>query len=304
MVRDFQKIIGEEARAQVLDLTGRLPDAVVACVGGGTNAIGIFHAFLDDADVELYGFEAAGDGVDHRAARGDHRARTTRRAARRAQLRAAGRGRPDDRVALDLGRPRLPGRRPRARVAQRHRPRPVHPRDRRRGDGGAAPAQPHRGHHPRDRVGARPGRRAEARRELGAGRDDPRQPLRPRRQGHGDRRQRTSTSCDAPRTRSEVDELASSPRIAPPTPTARGALVGYLPVGFPDLATSIDAAVALAENGVDVLELGLPYSDPVMDGTVIQEATQTALADGFRLAPRLHGRRGDHGARRRRPCSS
>ncbi|HZK59759.1 MAG TPA: tryptophan synthase subunit beta [Cryobacterium sp.] len=64
MVRDFQKIIGEEARQQVLDLTGRLPDAVTACVGGGSNAMGIFHAFLDDADVALYGFEAAGEGVD------------------------------------------------------------------------------------------------------------------------------------------------------------------------------------------------------------------------------------------------
>jgi tryptophan synthase beta chain len=64
MVRDFQKIIGEEARAQVLELTGRLPDAVAACVGGGSNAIGIFHAFLDDPTVRLYGFEAAGDGID------------------------------------------------------------------------------------------------------------------------------------------------------------------------------------------------------------------------------------------------
>jgi tryptophan synthase alpha chain len=63
-----------------------------------------------------------------------------------------------------------------------------------------------------------------------------------------------------------------------------GALVGYLPVGFPDLATSIEAAVALVENGVDLLELGLPYSDPVMDGPVIQAATQRALAGGFRLA--------------------
>ncbi|MCU1412329.1 MAG: tryptophan synthase alpha chain [Rhodoglobus sp.] len=62
-----------------------------------------------------------------------------------------------------------------------------------------------------------------------------------------------------------------------------GALVGYLPVGFPDLKTSIDAAVALVENGVDIIELGLPYSDPVMDGPVIQRATQTALADGFKL---------------------
>lgn len=63
----------------------------------------------------------------------------------------------------------------------------------------------------------------------------------------------------------------------------RGAFVGYLPLGFPDLQTSIDAAVTVAENGADILELGPPYSDPVMDGTVIQEATQTALAAGFRL---------------------
>ncbi|MDO5661667.1 MAG: tryptophan synthase subunit beta [Brachybacterium sp.] len=64
LVRDLQKIIGEEARAQTLELTGDLPDAVVACVGGGSNAMGIFHAFLDDADVRLIGCEAAGDGVD------------------------------------------------------------------------------------------------------------------------------------------------------------------------------------------------------------------------------------------------
>ncbi len=64
MVRDFQKIISEEARAQLLEKTGRLPDAVVACVGGGSNAIGMFDAFLDDGGVRLYGVEAAGDGVD------------------------------------------------------------------------------------------------------------------------------------------------------------------------------------------------------------------------------------------------
>ncbi|MEV5042567.1 tryptophan synthase subunit alpha [Microbacterium sp. LMI1x-1-1.1] len=63
----------------------------------------------------------------------------------------------------------------------------------------------------------------------------------------------------------------------------RGAFVGYLPIGYPDLQTSIDAAVALAENGADILELGPPYSDPVMDGVVIQEATQAALAAGFRF---------------------
>ena len=64
MVRDFQKIISEEARAQLLEKAGRLPDAVIACVGGGSNAIGMFDAFLDDDGVKLYGVEAAGDGVD------------------------------------------------------------------------------------------------------------------------------------------------------------------------------------------------------------------------------------------------
>jgi tryptophan synthase beta chain len=63
MVRDFARGIGVEARAQCLDLTGRLPDAVCACVGGGSNAIGIFHPFIPDQSVRLYGFEAGGEGV-------------------------------------------------------------------------------------------------------------------------------------------------------------------------------------------------------------------------------------------------
>jgi tryptophan synthase beta chain len=63
MVRDFHRVVGMEAREQVLERTGRLPDVVAACVGGGSNAIGIFHAFLDDADVRLVGFEPGGDGV-------------------------------------------------------------------------------------------------------------------------------------------------------------------------------------------------------------------------------------------------
>jgi tryptophan synthase beta chain len=63
MVRQLQRVIGVEARAQCLELTGRLPDAVAACVGGGSNAIGIFHAFVPDKEVMLHGFEAGGDGV-------------------------------------------------------------------------------------------------------------------------------------------------------------------------------------------------------------------------------------------------
>ena len=64
VVRDFHKIIGEESRDQILKLTGRLPDAVLACVGGGSNAIGIFHAFIPDNQVRLIGLEAGGSGIE------------------------------------------------------------------------------------------------------------------------------------------------------------------------------------------------------------------------------------------------
>jgi tryptophan synthase beta chain len=64
MVRELQAVIGREARSQVLERVQRLPATVVACVGGGSNAMGIFHAFVDDADVELVGVEAAGDGLN------------------------------------------------------------------------------------------------------------------------------------------------------------------------------------------------------------------------------------------------
>ncbi|MFE0762014.1 tryptophan synthase subunit beta [Streptomyces smyrnaeus] len=73
LVRDFHRVIGVEARRQILERTGRLPDAVAACVGGGSNAIGLFHAFLPDTGVRLVGFEAAGRGVDS----GEHAATLT-----------------------------------------------------------------------------------------------------------------------------------------------------------------------------------------------------------------------------------
>jgi len=64
IVRDFQRIIGDEVREQMLEIEGRLPDCLVACVGGGSNAMGLFYPFIDDTEVELYGVEAAGDGLD------------------------------------------------------------------------------------------------------------------------------------------------------------------------------------------------------------------------------------------------
>jgi len=71
--------------------------------------------------------------------------------------------------------------------------------------------------------------------------------------------------------------------IAANRAAGKDTLIGYFPLGYPSLQESIDAAVAMVEEGVDVLELGVPYSDPVMDGLVIQEATQEALAAGFKL---------------------
>jgi len=70
MVRDFQAIIGREARSQMLDAAGKLPDALVACVGGGSNAIGLFYEFLNDREIQIYGVEGGGDGVEtgHHAA--------------------------------------------------------------------------------------------------------------------------------------------------------------------------------------------------------------------------------------------
>lgn len=73
MVRNFQSIIGEEAKEQMMEREGRLPDSVVACIGGGSNAIGLFHPFLDDSSVDIYGVEAAGHGVES----GEHAASLT-----------------------------------------------------------------------------------------------------------------------------------------------------------------------------------------------------------------------------------
>ena len=157
IVRDFQSVIGRETREQCLEQLGRLPDAVVACVGGGSNAAGMFYPFIEDAEVELVGAEAGGRGPKA----GEHASSLTpgpaRRAARQLQLRAAGRRRPDPGRPLDLGRPRLPGRRPRAQLLEGQRPRPLREHHRRRGPRGLQRHRPPRRHPPRPRVEPRPG---------------------------------------------------------------------------------------------------------------------------------------------------
>ena len=118
MVRDFQCVIGEETRAQMLELEGRLPDSLVACIGGGSNAIGLFHPFLDepaDRDVRSRGGRPRARRPQ-RPRRLDQR-RAPRRAARQPHLSPADRRRPDPRGPLDLRRARLSRRRPGALMA-------------------------------------------------------------------------------------------------------------------------------------------------------------------------------------------
>ncbi len=80
MVRDFQSVIGREAKKQIMKFEGRLPDCLVACVGGGSNAMGLFHEFLDDPSVKMYGIEAGGLGIERGKACGAVRRRVPRRA--------------------------------------------------------------------------------------------------------------------------------------------------------------------------------------------------------------------------------
>ena len=89
MVRDFQSIIGKETREQMQEAEGRLPDSLIACIGGGSNAMGLFHPFLDDPTVEIFGVEAAGHGIDAAACGLAHR-RPARRAAWQPHLSADG----------------------------------------------------------------------------------------------------------------------------------------------------------------------------------------------------------------------
>ncbi len=103
LVRDFQSVIGTEARAQILEAEGRLPDLLVAAIGGGSNAIGLFHPFLDDASVADDRHRSLGPWPVDREARRLARRRPARRAARQQDHAAAGRGRPDHRGAQHFG---------------------------------------------------------------------------------------------------------------------------------------------------------------------------------------------------------
>ena len=154
LVRDFQSVIGSEARAQMLSRIGRLPDLLVAAIGGGSNAIGLFHPFLDDRRREDARRRGGGPRA-RQAARREPRRRLPRHPPRQQDLPAAGRGRPDHRGALDQRRARLSRASAPSTLAQGNRPRRIY----RRTDTEALDAfqllLPHRRHHPRARASAR-----------------------------------------------------------------------------------------------------------------------------------------------------
>jgi len=123
MVRDFQSIIGKEVRTQMAEAEGRLPDTLVACIGGGSNAIGLFHPFLDDKDVAIVGVEAGGHGLD---VENGHAASMTGGSpgvlhGNRTYLLQDGDGQILEGHSISAGS-RLPGRRSRAFLAQGHGP--------------------------------------------------------------------------------------------------------------------------------------------------------------------------------------
>ncbi|MBM4496670.1 pyridoxal-phosphate dependent enzyme [Rhodococcus hoagii] len=185
IVRDFQRVVGLEARAQVQASTGRLPDAVVACVGGGSNAIGIFHAFIGDPTVKLVGYEAAGDGVET----GRHAATFAggTRALSRVRTRTCCR----TRTARPSSRTRSPrawttGCRSRARLPQGHRSRAYEPITDSEAMDALLLLSRTEGIIPAIESAHAVAGALKLGRE-GGGRDHRRQPVRPWRQGHGHR---------------------------------------------------------------------------------------------------------------------
>ena len=281
MVREFQSVIGREAKRQCAEQIGRLPHVVIACVGGGSNAMGIFDAFIDDADVRLIGVEAGGHGITP----GKHAARFAGGSAgvlqgtRSYVLQDA-----DGNIELDafgVRGSRLRGRRPRARVAPRLAPRRIRV-GRRRGRARGVSAAGARGRdHPRARIRSRGGAHNPGRAVAVQGGDRPREPLRPRRQG---RPERAEGARDAGARRAGGALMSRLAQVFTSlNQNRRGGLVTYLTAGDPDAERSTALLLAVARAGADVIEVGVPFSDPLADGPVIQRASERALAAGMSL---------------------
>ena len=285
MVRDFQRVIGLEARAQIQDQAGRLPDAVTACVGGGSNAIGIFHAFIDDPGVRLVGFEAAGDGVET----GRHAATFTGGSPGAFQgsfsyLLQDEDGQTIESHSISAGLD-YPG---------------VGPEHAFLKDTGRAEYRPITDAEAMDAFGllcrtegiipAIESAHAVAGalklgNELGPG-----SVILVNMSGRGDKDVETAAKwfglLDGKGTAASMTSRLSGMFDAC-RQEGRSALIGYLPTGYPDVPKSISAMTAMVESGCDIVEVGMPYSDPGMDGPTIATATEAALRGGVRVRDSL-----------------
>ena len=209
MVRDFQCIIGRETREQIMAAEGRLPDSLIACIGGGSNAMGLFHPFLDDAGIEIYGVEAAGHGL----ASGKHAAsiaggRPGVLHGNRTYLLMNDDGQIEEAHSISAGT-RLSRHRPRTCMAQGYGAGAISFGDRRRGSGGVPALQQARRHYSGAGGGTCAGARVRPRAEEAEGSSDGGQSLRPRRQGSRFSR----TISRGARVRLRVDDWLSDGRI-------------------------------------------------------------------------------------------
>jgi hypothetical protein len=248
----------------------RLPDAIVACVGGGSNAIGIFDAFIDDQDVRLIGIEAGGHGIrqGRHAARFAGGSSGVLQGTRSYVLQDAhGNIEPTHSISAGLDYAAVG---PRARLAARlgraEYTSSTTTRRSRRSSGSRARRASCRRSSRRT-----PSRTPAASRRACRGRRAAhRQPLGPRRQGRAERP-------------AKAGALEGTPSVAPRRTFARmrsagrGGLVTYVTAGDPDPAGRAACSTALARGGADVIEVGVPFSDPLADGPVIQRASERAL---------------------------
>ena len=302
MVKAFQSVIGREARRQCLDKLGRLPDEVIACVGGGSNAMGIFAGFLDDSEVRLTGVEAAGEGLAtgrHAASINGgtvgvlHGAKTkllqtpegqileaySVSAGLDADLSRARYAVCDDRHAIHafdaLCRCEgiIPALESSHALAEAIRIAPTLPREAvlvvnlsGRGDKDMDNVTQWKAAHPDYRY------------------EGPHSPEGGTPQGPGSQPVTVETQSPSSVHRSPAGGARLQSVFAHAKAEGRAARVLYMPCGFPSMAETESAMEALIAGGADVLELGVPFSDPIADGPVIQAAGQQALAGGVNLS--------------------
>ena len=312
MVKAFQSVIGREARRQCLDKLGRLPDEVIACVGGGSNAMGIFAGFLDDSEVRLTGVEAAGEGLatGHHAASINggtvgvlHGAKTKLLQTPEGQILEAysvsagldypGVG-PEHCHLADLSRARyavcddrhaihafdalcrcegiIPALESSHALAEAIRIAPTLPREAvlvvnlsGRGDKDMDNVTQWKAAHPDYRY------------------EGPHSPEGGTPQGPGSQPVTVETQSPSSVHRSPAGGARLQSVFAHAKAEGRAARVLYMPCGFPSMAETEAVMEALIAGGADVLELGVPFSDPIADGPVIQAAGQQALAGGVDL---------------------